>query len=408
MIDAGGIVIAGVDKDEKCRDTYVSNNINLPFSRKSPKFLARDIFPETQEDAQDGEPDDEHDGKHPRGGRSPQVTRGGGQQALLISELRQLIADAREKFPGTPLFFAICAPCQPFTTLSKKTMSAERLGIRDRDSNLLSEAAVLVDIFKPDIVLSENVRGIGDARYGSVWSDFRSTLDKLGYATGSEVVCTSAFGVPQTRRRSILVGIKAEAVRADLLAESEERKLDLPINDPSEPIRTVSETLAHLPPLEAGTAHSDIPNHRTRSLSELNIQRISSASPGASNGYMENTPYGDLSLACHRKVNAKFKQRCFNDVYTRMSPDKPSPTITTKCHSISNGRFGHYDTGQNRGISLREAALLQSFPEDYTFYPENQLGPVAKMIGNAVPPKLAEFFARYAVEGLDARSSGVS
>ena len=78
-----------------------------------------------------------------------------------------------------------------------------------------------------------------------------------------------------------------------------------------------------------------------------------------------------------------------------MAPDRPSPTITTKCHSISNGRFGHYDTGQLRGISLREAAILQSFPEGYVFYPGDQIEPIARMIGNAVPPKLAAFFAGY-------------
>ena len=84
-----------------------------------------------------------------------------------------------------------------------------------------------------------------------------------------------------------------------------------------------------------------------------------------------------------------------------MHPDKPSPTITTKCHSISNGRFGHYDTSQVRGISLREAAILQSFQEDYIFYPTDQLEPAARMIGNAVSPKLAAFFAEYLVNSID-------
>jgi DNA (cytosine-5)-methyltransferase 1 len=139
----------------------------------------------------------------------------------------------------------------------------------------------------------------------------------------------------------------------------------------------------------------EIPNHRSRSLSALNQQRIAAAVPGESNAYMENTASGDLSLDCHRKVNRRLHERCFSDVYTRMAPDRPSPTITTKCHSISNGRFGHYDKAQLWGISLREAAILQSFPEDYVFYPDNQIEPIARMIGNAVPPKLAAFFAGY-------------
>jgi DNA (cytosine-5)-methyltransferase 1 len=84
-----------------------------------------------------------------------------------------------------------------------------------------------------------------------------------------------------------------------------------------------------------------------------------------------------------------------------MRPDHPSPTITTKCHSISNGRFGHYDTRQLRGISLREAAILQSFPDDYVFFPADQIEPVARMIGNAVPPRLARFFAGYLLTAID-------
>ncbi len=382
-------MIAGVDKDDSCRETYVKNNINLPFSGKSPKFLRRDIFPEAESD--------------PSSDGNAEGT--GGEQGKLIEELDECITAAREAYPDVPLFFAICAPCQPFTTLSKNTLSASRQTIRERDSSLLMEAAAIVKVFDPDIVLSENVRGIGDARYGGVWEDFRAELDRLGYLTGSDVVCTSKFGVPQMRKRSILVGLKDLSVRKGLVDVASVRTLTIPTEDSSEPIRTVRETLKHLPPLKAGANNPDIPNHRTRSLSELNIRRISSSIPGASNSYMTETPYGDLSLACHRKVNAKFKQRCFNDVYTRMDPNKPSPTITTKCHSISNGRFGHYDTTQNRGISLREAALLQSFPEDYLFYPQHQLGPIAKMIGNAVPPKLAQFFATYAVEGLTAVSA---
>jgi DNA (cytosine-5)-methyltransferase 1 len=116
---------------------------------------------------------------------------------------------------------------------------------------------------------------------------------------------------------------------------------------------------------------------------------------------MESTAFGDLSLKCHRDVNRKLRVRCFTDVYTRMHPARPSPTITTKCHSISNGRYGHYDTSQNRGISLREAAALQSFPDNYVFYPTDRVDPIARMIGNAVPPKLAQYFASYLVNSIE-------
>jgi DNA (cytosine-5)-methyltransferase 1 len=166
---------------------------------------------------------------------------------------------------------------------------------------------------------------------------------------------------------------------------------------------SVREAIGHLPAIKAGEQHPEIPNHRTRALSELNFRRIAAAQPGQSNIYMLDTPHGDLSLDCHKKVNARLGGRCFTDVYTRMSPDRPSPTITTKCHSVSNGRFGHYDTRQVRAISLREAAILQSFPNNYKFYPLDQNGPVASMIGNAVPPKLAAFFSRYLVQSVESK-----
>ncbi len=161
--------------------------------------------------------------------------------------------------------------------------------------------------------------------------------------------------------------------------------------------------ISHLPPLAAGQAHPQILNHIASALIPINLRRLAAARPGESNAYMKDTPHGDLTLHCHREVNRKMGKPCFSDVYTRMEPDRPSPTITTKCKSISNGRFGHFDVKQVRGISLREAAILQSFPEDYVFYSEGGQESVARMIGNAVPPKLAEFYSRYLVRSIDCR-----
>jgi DNA (cytosine-5)-methyltransferase 1 len=254
--------------------------------------------------------------------------------------------------------------------------------------------------FQPELVLSENVSGIRDPQYGGVWDDFRRSLEKMGYATGSNLVCTSRFGVPQFRRRSILMAVRRELVRPERFADLLQSELLVPETDPNAIMVSVASAIGHLPSIDAGESHADVPNHRARTLSELNLKRLASARPGQSNQYMEDTEFGDLSLECHREVNKRLKERCFSDVYTRMRPHYPSPTITTKCHSISNGRFGHYDERQIRGISLREAALLQSFPEDYVFYPEEQIEPIARMIGNAVPPKLAEFFAGYLINSL--------
>lgn len=368
LIDAGGFVIAGVDKDTRCKDTYVENNTNATLECTKVRFLDRDIFPAT-------------------------VDYTAGEQAELESDLDSLITDYRAKAPDVPLLFAICAPCQPFTKLSKKALSDGRKAGRERDSGLLQEASKFVARFAPEMVLSENVRGIRDPKYGGVWNEFKETLEALGYVTGSRVVCTSKFGVPQYRRRSILVAVRRElVVPAFLTADGD---LAVPDSDPAAAVVSVRQAIGAFPALEAGDQHPTIPNHKTRSLSALNLKRLAAAQPGKSNAYMETTPHGDLSLECHRKVNAKLETRCFTDVYTRMSPDRPSPTITTRCHSISNGRFGHYDTKQVRGISLREAAMLQSFPPDYVFYPKHMIEPVARQIGNAVPPRLAEYFSRY-------------
>lgn len=370
LIAAGGYVVAGVDKDLRCKQTFTENNINACVDYTPARFLNFDIFPRN-----DDYPD--------------------GQQRELFREIEFLLAYYRRKVRGVPLLFAICAPCQPFTTLSRKHLTEERKTKRKRDRNLLAEACKFVHRFRPEMVLSENVAGIKDPKYGGVWDEFRRKLNRLGYATGSKVVCTSRFGVPQYRKRSILLALRRDMVKRERLADMFGTELCVPEADPDAPIVSVSEAIKHLPPICAGEAHPQIPNHRTRTLSVLNIKRIASAKPGESNAYMARTKHGDLSLRCHRAVNRRLDIRCFTDVYTRMAPDRPSPTITTKCHSISNGRFGHFDLKQNRGISLREAAILQSFPEDYVFYPEDQIDPIARMIGNAVPPKLAEFFAGY-------------
>lgn len=375
LIDAGGYVIAGIDKDARCEKTFVENNINACLDQSPALFLRYDIFGETR-----GYP--------------------AGQQDELFEKLDELIPYYWKKAPRAPLLFAICAPCQPFTRLSRKEMSQERQDGRARDMNLLREACRFVDEYHPELVLSENVAGIHDEKYGGVWEAFRRQLEKLGYVTGSKVVCTSRFGVPQFRKRSILMAVRKDLVRTERFADLLGRELLVPEGDPNAAILSVADAIGHLPPIGAGQVHPVVPNHRTRSLSEINYKRLSSAKPGQSNAYMQNTEFGDLTLACHRKVNKKFQTRCFNDVYTRMRPDFPSPTITTKCHSISNGRFGHYDVNQVRGLSLREAAILQSFPDDYVFYPDDEIEPVARMIGNAVPPKLAAFFAGYLVNSL--------
>lgn len=370
--NAGGHIVAGIDKDSGVSTTYTLNNRNTTLDRLPPAFLNFDIFPATE--------------AYPSG-----------QQEQLTDQLVTILGRAVGQAPDVPLLFAICAPCQPFTTLSRKEMTVDRQERRSRDRGLLFEAAEFVSIFEPDYVLSENVSGISDPSYGGVWQSFRDRLNQIGYNTGSAVVDAANFAVPQFRKRSIIIATRRK--------KSVSRALVVPLSSGARPWKSVSLALSHLPILGAGDHDPSVANHRTRGLSATNILRMRAAKPGESNAYLESTRFGDLSLPCHRRVNAKFKQRCFNDVYTRMHPDRPSPTITTKCHSISNGRFGHYDVMQNRGLSLREAAALQTFPDEYVFYPEDKIGVVAQMIGNAVPPRLAQYFANYLVSGAAERDA---
>ena len=361
LIDAGGYVIAGVDKQESCRRTYVANNGNETGDRSYPAFLAFDLFPASD--------------AHPCG-----------QQSDALAKLDPLIAEHRRRYPDIPLMFAICAPCQPFTKLSKGELRKERTAERLRDRNLLAHTSRFIELYSPDILLSENVASITDPRYGGIWDDFADRLQRMNYTVSTVHVCASQLGIPQFRKRSIMGAIRTP--------HASPNGIELPVRDDTARSLTVGEALAGLPPLEPGKQDPKVPNHVARNLSALNRRRISFAKPGASNSYLVSTPDGDLSLACHRRVKEKLEVNCFTDVYTRMSPDRPSPTITTRCYSITNGRFGHPDVSQPRGISMREAARLQSFADDYVFYPVNRLEPISRMIGNAVPPKMASFYAR--------------
>lgn len=197
------------------------------------------------------------------------------------------------------------------------------------------------------------------------------------------------------------MAVRRRLVRPARFADLLELELLVPEADPGAVMLTVAQAIGHLPPLRAGEEHPDIPNHKARALSEINHRRLAAAKPGESNAYMAATEHGDLTLDCHRRVNEKARNRCFSDVYTRMRPSEPSPTITTRCISLSNGRFGHYDMSQVRAISVREAAALQSFPQTYRFHTGGETEPAARMVGNAVPPKLACFFAGYLADSLD-------
>ena len=361
LLDAGGYVIAGIDKDEPCRETYECNNKNTTLDGNPPTFLALDMFP-----------------------TSPDYPQG--QKHEVWNRLNALIPYYRQIAPEVPLLFAICAPCQSFTRFIQRRLTSDRVSDREHDRSLLSQTLDFVKSFKPEMIVSENVANIERGPYSYIWEEFRNQLSE-SYDTGSTKVCASRFGIPQFRRRSILVALRRNNEDHPALFD-----LPVPTLDPaSQSNPSVKAAIGHLPALDAGEKHKKVSNHVCRNLREINLNRLRSVKPGEPNWRFDETEYGDLRLDCHRRLEKKGK-RGFGDVYTRMHPDRPSPTITTRFHSISNGRFGHYDEEQVRGLSLREGATLQSFPAGYVFYGSG-MDSIARMIGNAVPPKLSAFMA---------------
>ena len=263
-----------------------------------------------------------------------------------------------------------CAPCQPFSSYAFKNKN------KDKDKyNLLYEFGRLVKEVHPDIVTMENVPAIASFKLKSVLADFVEVLQNEGYNVKYKVVYCPDYGIPQTRKRLVLLASRLGNI--DLISPTHKK----------ENYVTVKDAIGHLPSLEAGQGCPTDALHRCRALSPLNLQRLKSTPYG---GSWKDWP-ADLMLECHKKESGK----SFGSVYGRMVWEEPSPTMTTLCTGIGNGRFGH--PVQNRAISAREAALFQTFPITYKFFPnehEVSLTKASRYIGNAVPPKLGEVIAQ--------------
>jgi DNA (cytosine-5)-methyltransferase 1 len=318
FLDSGINVILGIDNRESCRKTYEENN-------PSARFICSDI------------------------------------RKLSFSQLAKEI----NGISYNQLVFAACAPCQPF---SKQRTVAKDIHQR----TLLSCFTKFVQKFRPGFVLVENVPGITRVKGNSAYKRFISTLRRLGYYYDSADVDAKYYGVPQTRRRHIVLASRLTKI---IIPE--------PTHGPSHiPYETVKTAISHFPQINAGETHPTIPNHRASSLSSANLKRLRHTPKNG--GSRKNWPQ-NLVLQCHKK-----KYKGHTDVYGRMWWDRPAPALTCKCHSLSNGRYGHPD--QDRAISLREAAALQSFPDNYKFY-GNSKGEIGEQIGNAVPVRLAREMA---------------
>jgi DNA (cytosine-5)-methyltransferase 1 len=309
-------VVAGIDLDPVCRFPYEANN--------QARFIERDI------------------------------------SKVTVPELKELFSNAGLKI------LAGCAPCQPFSTYAQRY----ELDGRDGKWGLLYEFARLAKGAKPDVITMENVPSV--AKH-VVFQDFVDTLKHLGYNVWFDVVDSSRYGVPQTRRRMVLLASPHGEIKM--------------IEPTYEMPKTVRQAIGRLCPLRAGEVAPEDKLHVTPKLSEKNLQRIKFSKPG---GTWRDWPY-ELVADCHRVKSG----RTYSSVYGRMEWDKPAPTMTTQCYGFGNGRFGHPE--QDRAISLREAAILQSFPRDYVFVPEQgevSFKVLGRLIGNAVPVDLGRAIAR--------------
>ena len=319
MQQAGVKVIAGIDFDGTCRETYESNIVGA-------KFIHADVF---------------------------------GLKAKVLEEQLSL------KTNDDDLILIGCSPCQYWSIINTDR------GKSEKSKNLLIEFKRFVEYFRPGYVVVENVPGVLRRKTESGLDGFIDWLRDNGYAVHFDVHEVSEYGVPQHRRRFTLI---ANRVTEKEIIPQKRRGAK----------RTVRDVLGEengFPKIEAGHKDDSSHMHTVAGLREINIKRLSltQKNGGTRLAYVDDKK---LAPACHHN-----KKESFKDTYGRMWWDRPAPTITTKFFSISNGRFAHPE--ENRAISLREGAVLQSFPKSYVFK-TTSIANTARMIGNAVPPKYAE------------------
>jgi DNA (cytosine-5)-methyltransferase 1 len=270
-----------------------------------------------------------------------------------------------------------CSPCQYWSLINTDKRKSKKTAF------LLEYFQKHIEYFKPGFVLIENVPGLS-LRDESPLTAFKIALATMGYSFAEGVVNCNDFGVPQKRLRYVLL-----ASRLGNISLPKPNAKKRPV------LRDViggSKSLAAIP---AGNIDHSYLFHSTCKLSPINKRRIE-ATP--KDGGTRLAWKNDSAL----QLNAyKDKDNCFRDVYARLYWDKPSPTITTKYVSYSNGRFGHPE--QNRALSVREGALIQSFPNSYKIV-SNSLIDAARIIGNAVPPKMALALGKEIVRNHDEKN----
>ena len=320
---AGIKVLGGIDIDSECEKTYTLNN-------PDSKFILSDI------------------------------------KKLSFATVE---TELKIKKNDNNLIFIGCSPCQYWSNI--KTIKAKS----EESKNLLTDFQKFVAYFKPGHIVIENVPGILNRVEESPLKAFIKFLDKEGYTYAQDVINASHYGVPQTRKRFLLIASRVTD------------KVSLPVADTKTKLPTVRNFIGDktkFKPVPAGHKDETTFLHATSGLSDKNKQRLAlTPHNGGTRAAWKNT---ELQIPAYMG-----KDNSFQDIYGRMYWDKPGPTITTKFFSITNGRFGHPE--QDRGISLREGATLQTFDLTYKFHSKS-MASTARIIGNAVPPQLSKRIAK--------------
>ena len=311
---AGINILGGIDIDPNCKVTYEKNN--------DAKYLCADV------------------------------------SNLNIKPLGEIFNIKRNQ---SNLIFVGCSPCQYYSNMNTNKTKATETRL------LLDDFQLFVDYYRPGYIFVENVPGL-KRDPESPLGKFKIFLSNNGYVFDDGIINAKHFGVPQNRRRYVLIATRVK----------ESIKLPSGNKDAIKTVRTAIGDYSKYYPISFGHKDKSPFIHTSANLTSTNKQRLESVPQDG--GSRESWPK-KLHLPCYKY------HKGHTDIYGRMHWDKPSPTITTRFCSISNGRYGHPE--QLRAISLREGATLQSFPETYRFFSESQ-GIIAKMIGNAVPPLLAK------------------
>lgn len=313
-------VLAGIDNDASCRQTYEVNN-------PSSKFIKNDI------------------------------------NALTPTRLARLTGISKH---DDSLIFIGCSPCQYWSRTRTYREKSEPT------KNLLGAFEKFVESFRPGYIVVENVPGMYKKRDNNVLGNFLNFIENRSYnILHSDVIKSVNYGVPQTRERYLLI---ASRVCSSILIPQCEYPEKMIVKN----FIGAKNGFVSIP---AGHRDNTDFRHTAAGLSEKNLKRIRLTRPDGGTRYQwKDDP--DLQIPTYQGRDAYFR-----NVYGRMFWNKPAPTITTRFHSLSNGRFGHPE--EDRALSLREGATLQTFPKDYLFF-GSSIGSIAQQIGNAVPPQLAK------------------